>query len=162
MFKNLNRVQKVSLILVVIFLISIPILYLLSDSRIEILREIYRESDIYLPKGTEYLGDISKDPSFFGDGIALRLVRLKEEDEKSTLKALEERMDRVEINSEEFSNMESAYLRRSSGNYEIESMNIYSKDCVFYYKSLRADGGNFVGVVYDRMKNKFLLIVMDT
>ena len=162
MMMKLNRVNKITFFMILIFFITIPILYLVSDTRIEILREIYFDSEIFLPKGTEYLGDINKGPSFHGDGTALRLVRIREEDEKNVISSVEKVMKKIDRNSDEFSNMESSYNERAKENYEIENFDFYSKDCIYFYNALNQWGGNFRAVVYNPKNNKFLLIVMDS
>ncbi len=159
---KMSRVKKISIVMVIIFIISIPVLYAISDTRLEILREIYIDSGIFLPKGTTYLGDINKEPSFFGDGIALRLVEINEDNEEVVLKELEKNMKKIDRSSDEFSHLESAYNARNSKNYEIEHFDFYSNDNIYYFNSLIETMGNFRGVVYNPTTNYFLLVVLDS
>lgn len=85
-----KKFKRVLIIMALIFLVAIPILYLLSDNRDQAVKEVENKFGIRFPISVKRVRELYKEPDFHGDGEAAILFSVDKDDIrdiKNSLKA---------------------------------------------------------------------------
>ena len=85
-----KKFKRVLIIMSIIFLAAIPLLFLLSDSRAQSVKEVENKFGISFPKSVKRVRELYKEPDFHGDGEAAVLFSVEKADIKEIENDLED------------------------------------------------------------------------
>lgn len=156
-----KKFKRVLIIMALIFLLAIPILYLLSDTRDQSVKEVENEFNISLPKSVKRVRELYKEPDFHGDGEAAILFSVDKDDIrdiKNSLKAYN-----VESDENKLSQIKTCLLKVRERGFDTSidlKGEVYFKntsDNVFHNMY-----GNFIALIIDEEKGEILFLQWDT
>ncbi len=156
-----KKFKRLLIIMSIIFLVAIPILYLLSDTRDQSVKEVENEFNINLPKSVKRVRELYKEPDFHGDGEAAILFSVDKDDIrdiKNSLKAYN-----VESDQNKLSQIETCLLKVRERGFHTD---IDLKGEVYFKKT--SDNvfnnlyGNFIVLIIDEEKGEILFLQWDT
>lgn len=156
-----KKFKRLLIIMALIFLLAIPILYLLSDTRDQSVKEVENEFNISLPKSVKRIRELYKEPDFHGDGEAAILFSVDKDDIrdiKNSLKAYN-----VESDENKLSQIETCLFKVRERGFDTSidlKGEVYFKatsDNVFHNMY-----GNFIALIIDEEKGEILFIQWDT
>lgn len=156
-----KKFKRVLIIMSIIFLAAIPLLFLLSDSRDQSVKEVENEFGISLPKSVKRVRELYKEPDFHGDGEAAILFSVDRddiEDIKNELKDYKVQNDENIIS--QISTCLNAVKKRGFDTSIDLNNEVYFKatsDNVFENMY-----GNFVAIIIDEEKGEILFLEWDT
>lgn len=156
-----KKFKRLLIIMSIIFLVAIPILYLLSDTRDQSVKEVENEFNINLPKSVKRVRELYKEPDFHGDGEAAILFSVDKDDIrdiKNSLKAYN-----VESDQNKLSQIDTCLLKVRERGFDT-SIDLNNE---IYFKSTSDNVfndlyGNFVALIIDEEKGEILFIQWDT
>lgn len=156
-----KKIKRVLIIMSIIFLVAIPLLFLLSDTRDQSVKEVENEFNINLPKSVKRVRELYKEPDFHGDGEAAILFSVDKEDIdeiKNSLKAYN-----VESDENKLSQIKTCLLKVRERGFDTSidlKGEVYFKntsDNVFHNMY-----GNFIALIIDEEKGEILFLQWDT
>ena len=156
-----KKFKRLLIIMALIFLLAIPILYLLSDSRDQSVKEVENEFNISLPKSVKRIRELYKEPDFHGDGEAAILFSVDKDDIrdiKNSLKAYN-----VESDENKLSQIETCLLKVRERGFDT-SIDLKGE---VYFKATSDNAfnnmyGNFIALIIDEEKGEILYLQWDT
>ena len=156
-----KKFKRVLIIMALIFLVAIPILYLLSDSRDQAVKEVENKFGIRFPISVKRVRELYKEPDFHGDGEAAILFTVDKadiKDIKNSLKAYN-----VESDENKLSQIETCLLKVRERGFDTD---IDLKNEV-YFKNTSDNVfnnlyGNFIALIIDEEKGEILFLQWDT
>lgn len=148
--------KKILFIMIAIGILAIPILYMLSDSREQAVKEVENEFNAHLFKDAKRIREIKKEPSFHGDGEAGILLSVSKDDIKNIEKKLAEY--EVSKESKEYESIDSTIkvLKDRGFNSEIEN-----QDKIYFKQTTEHRFANFIGIIIDKENEKVLYVKWD-
>lgn len=156
-----KKFKRVLIIMALIFLVAIPILYLLSDNRDQAVKEVENKFGIRFPISVKRVRELYKEPDFHGDGEAAILFSVDKDDIrdiKNSLKAYN-----VESDENKLSQIETCLLKVRERGFDTDidlKGEVYFKatsDNVFHNMY-----GNFIALIIDEGKGEILFLQWDT
>ncbi|VYT94040.1 hypothetical protein [Peptoniphilus gorbachii] len=156
-----KKFKRVLIIMSIIFLVAIPLLFLLSDTRDQSVKEVENEFNINLPKSVKRVRELYKEPDFHGDGEAAILFSVDKGDIdeiKNSLKAYN-----VESDENKLSQIKTCLLKVRERGFDTSidlKGEVYFKntsDNVFHNMY-----GNFIALIIDEEKGEILFLQWDT
>ena len=156
-----KKFKRVLIIMSIIFLVAIPLLFLLSDTRDQSVKEVENEFNISLPKSVKRVRELYKEPDFHGDGEAAILFSVDKGDIdeiKNSLKAYN-----VESDENKLSQIKTCLLKVRERGFDTSidlKGEVYFKntsDNVFHNLY-----GNFIALIIDEEKGEILFLQWDT
>lgn len=156
-----KKFKRLLIIMALIFLLAIPILYLLSDNRDQAVKEVENEFGISFPTSVKRVRELYKEPDFHGDGEAAVLFSVDKDDIrdiKNSLKAYN-----VESDQNKLSQIETCLFKVRERGFDTSidlKGEVYFKatsDNVFHNMY-----GNFIALIIDEEKGEILFIQWDT
>lgn len=156
-----KKFKRLLIIMALIFLLAIPILYLLSDTRDQSVKEVENEFNISLPKSVKRIRELYKEPDFHGDGEAAILFSVDKDDIrdiKNSLKAYN-----VESDENKLSQIETCLLKVRERGFDT-SIDLKGE---VYFKATSDNAfhnmyGNFIALIIDEEKGEILFLQWDT
>lgn len=156
-----KKFKRLLIIMSIIFLVAIPLLYLLSDTRDQSVKEVENEFNINLPKSVKRVRELYKEPDFHGDGEAAILFSVDKDDIKDIKNSLKDY--KVESNDNKLSQIETCLLKVRERGFDTSidlKGEVYFKntsDNVFHNMY-----GNFIALIIDEEKGEILFLQWDT
>ena len=156
-----KKFKRVLIIMSIIFLVAIPLLYLLSDTRDQSVKEGENEFNINLPKSVKRVRELYKEPDFHGDGEAAILFTVDKDDIKDIKNSLKDY--KVESDENKLSQIETCLLKVRERGFDTSidlKGEVYFKntsDNVFHNMY-----GNFIALIIDEEKGEILFLQWDT
>ena len=156
-----KKFKRVLIIMSIIFLVAIPLLYLLSDTRDQSVKEVENEFNINLPKSVKRVRELYKEPDFHGDGEAAILFTVDKDDIKDIKNSLKDY--KVESDENKLSQIETCLLKVRERGFDTSidlKGEVYFKntsDNVFHNMY-----GNFIALIIDEEKGEILFLQWDT
>lgn len=156
-----KKFKRVLIIMALIFLVAIPILYLLSDNRDQAVKEVENKFGIRFPISVKRVRELYKEPDFHGDGEAAILFSVDKDDIrdiKNSLKAYN-----VESDQNKLSQIKTCLLKVRERGFDTSidlKGEVYFKntsDNVFHNMY-----GNFIALIIDEEKGEILFLQWDT
>lgn len=149
--------KKIVIIMIIAAVISIPILFLLSDNREQAVKEVENEFDLPLSKDVYRIKEIKKEPSFHGDGEAAILLGA----EKEEIKRIEDNLENYEVskNSKEYEAIDSCIKVLKDRGFDSEIENF---EKVYFKQTTDYRFANFIAIVIDEKSEKILFVKWDT
>ena len=156
-----KKFKRVLIIMSIVFLVAIPLLFLLSDTRDQSVKEVENEFNISLPKSVKRIRELYKEPDFHGDGEAAILFSVDKDDIrdiKNSLKAYN-----VESDENKLSQIKTCLLKVRERGFDTSidlKGEVYFKntsDNVFHNMY-----GNFIALIIDEEKGEILFLQWDT
>lgn len=156
-----KKFKRVLIIMSIFFLVAIPLLFLLSDTRDQSVKEVENEFNINLPKSVKRVRELYKEPDFHGDGEAAILFSVDKGDIdeiKNSLKAYN-----VESDENKLSQIKTCLLKVRERGFDTSidlKGEVYFKntsDNVFHNMY-----GNFIALIIDEEKGEILFLQWDT
>lgn len=156
-----KKFKRVLIIMFIIFLAAIPLLFLLSDSRDQSVKEVENEFGISFPKSVKRVRELYKEPDFHGDGEAAILFSV----DKSEIKDIKNELKDYKVQNDEniisqISTCLNAVKKRGFDTSIDLDNEVYFKatsDNVFENMY-----GNFVAIIIDEEKGEILFLEWDT
>lgn len=155
-----KKFKKVLITMFIIFLATIPILFLLSDNRDQAVKEVENEFGIRFPKSVKRIRELYKEPSFHGDGEAAVLFSFDKNDSEEIKKSLK---DYYVKDENKLSQIETCYLQVKKRGFDpsLDLKNeIYFKPTSEYV--FAGMYGNFVALILDEDRGEILYLEWDT
>lgn len=156
-----KKFKRLLIIMSIIFLLAIPLLYLLSDTRDQSVKEVENEFNISLPTSVKRVRELYKEPDFHGDGEAAILFSVDKDDIRDIKNSL--RAYNVESNENKLSQIETCLLKVRERGFDTDidlNNEVYFKktsDNVFHNMY-----GNFIALIIDEEKGEILFLQWDT
>ena len=156
-----KKFKRVLIIMSIIFLAAIPLLFLLSDSRDQSVKEVENKFSISFPKSVKRVRELYKEPDFHGDGEAAVLFSV----EKADIKEIENSLKYYKVQNDEnvisqISTCLNAVKKRGFDTSIDLNNEVYFKatsDNVFSNMY-----GNFIALIIDEEKGEILFLQWDT
>lgn len=156
-----KKFKRVLIIMSIIFLAAIPLLFLLSDSRAQSVKEVENKFGISFPKSVKRVRELYKEPDFHGDGEAAILFTV----DKADIKDIENDLEDYKVQNDEniISQISTCFyaVKKRGFDTSIDFNNeIYFKatsDNVFNNMY-----GNFIALIIDEEKGEILFLQWDT
>ena len=156
-----KKFKRVLIIMSIIFLVAIPLLFLLSDTRDQSVKEVENEFNINLPKSVKRVRELYKEPDFHGDGEAAILFSVDKGDIdeiKNSLKAYN-----VESDENKLSQIKTCLLKVRERGFDT-SIDLKGE---VYFKNTSDNVfndlyGNFIVLIIDEEKGEILFLQWDT
>ena len=156
-----KKFKRVLIIMSIIFLAAIPLLFLLSDSRDQSVKEVENKFSISFPKSVKRVRELYKEPDFHGDGEAAVLFSVDKTDIKEIENDLEDYKVKRDDNKISQINTCLFKVRERGFDTSIDLNNeVYFKatsDNVFSNMY-----GNFIALIIDEEKGEILFLQWDT
>ena len=145
----------------IIFLAAIPLLFLLSDSRDQSVKEVENKFGISFPKSVNRVRELYKEPDFHGDGEAAVLFSV----DKADIKEIENSLKDYKVQNDgnvisQISTCLNAVKKRGFDTSIDLNNEVYFKatsDNVFSNMY-----GNFIALIIDEEKGEILFLQWDT
>ena len=156
-----KKFKRVLIIMSIIFLVAIPLLYLLSDTRDQSVKEVENEFNISLPKSVRRIRELYKEPDFHGDGEAAILFSVDKGDIDEIKNSPKDY--KVESDENKLSQIETCLLKVRERGFDTDidlNNEVYFKntsDNVF--NNLY---GNSIALIIDEEKGEILFLQWDT
>ena len=156
-----KKFKRVLIIMALIFLLAIPILYLLSDNRDQAVKEVENEFGISFPTSVKRVRELYKEPDFHGDGEAAVLFSA----DKADIKEIENGLKAYNVESDEnkLSQIETCLLKvRERGfdtDIDLNNEVYFKKTSDNVFNNLY---GNFIVLIIDEEKGEILFLQWDT
>lgn len=156
-----KKFKRLLIIMSIIFLVAIPLLFLLSDTRDQSVKEVENEFNISLPKSVKRVSELYKEPDFHGDGEAAILFSVDKDDIKDIKNSLKDY--KVESNDNKLSQIKTCLLKVRERGFDTSidlKGEVYFKntsDNVFHNMY-----GNFIALIIDEEKGEILFLQWDT
>ena len=156
-----KKFKRVLILMSIIFLVAIPILYLLSDTRDQSVKEVENEFNINLPKSVKRVRELYKEPDFHGDGEAAILFSVDKGDIDEIKKELKDY--RVLEEADKISAIETCYNAIIKRGFD-PSINLDKEKYFKETSDYKFEGiyGNFIALIIDEEKGEILFIQWDT
>lgn len=156
-----KKFKRVLIIMALIFLLAIPILYLLSDNRDQAVKEVENEFGISFPTSVKRVRELYKEPDFHGDGEAAVLFSADKADIKKIENGLKDY--KVKGDDNKLSQIDTCLFKVRERGFDTSidlKGEVYFKatsDNVFHNMY-----GNFIALIIDEEKGEILFIQWDT
>ena len=156
-----KKFKRVLIIMALIFLLAIPILYLLSDNRDQAVKEVENEFGISFPTSVKRVRELYKEPDFHGDGEAAVLFSADKDDIKEIENGLKDY--KVKGDDNKLSQIDTCLFKVRERGFDTSidlKGEVYFKatsDNVFHNMY-----GNFIALIIDEEKGEILFIQWDT
>lgn len=156
-----KKFKRVLIIMALIFLLAIPILYLLSDNRDQAVKEVENEFGISFPTSVKRVRELYKEPDFHGDGEAAVLFSADKADIKEIENGLKDY--KVKGDDNKLSQIDTCLFKVRERGFDTSidlKGEVYFKatsDNVFHNMY-----GNFIALIIDEEKGEILFIQWDT
>lgn len=156
-----KKFKRVLIIMALIFLLAIPILYLLSDNRDQAVKEVENEFGISFPTSVKRVRELYKEPDFHGDGEAAVLFSADKADIKEIENGLKDY--KVKGDDNKLSQIDTCLFKVRERGFDTS---IDLKGEVYFKKT--SDNvfhnmyGNFIALIIDEEKGEILFIQWDT
>lgn len=156
-----KKFKRVLIIMALIFLLAIPILYLLSDSRDQAVKEVENKFGISFPISVKRVRELYKEPDFHGDGEAAVLFSVDKADIKEIENDLEDY--KVKKDDNKLSQIDTCLFKVRERGFDTS---IDLKGEVYFKKT--SDNvfhnmyGNFIALIIDEEKGEILFLQWDT
>lgn len=156
-----KKFKRVLIIMALIFLLAIPILYLLSDNRDQAVKEVENEFGISFPTSVKRVRELYKEPDFHGDGEAAVLFSVDKADIKEIENDLEDY--KVKKDDNKLSQIDTCLFKVRERGFDTSidlKGEVYFKatsDNVFHNMY-----GNFIALIIDEEKGEILFLQWDT
>ena len=156
-----KKFKRVLIIMSIIFLAAIPLLFLLSDSRDQSVKEVENKFGIRFPISVKRVRELYKEPDFHGDGEAAILFSV----DKADIKEIESSLKDYKVQNDEnvisqISTCLNAVKKRGFDTSIDLNNEVYFKatsDNVFSNMY-----GNFIALIIDEEKGEILFLQWDT
>lgn len=156
-----KKFKRVLIIMSIIFLAAIPLLFLLSDSRDQSVKEVENEFGISFPKSVKRVRELYKEPDFHGDGEAAILFSV----DKGDIKGIENDLKDYKVQEDEniLSQIDTCFMAVKKRGFDTDidlNNEVYFKatsDNVFQNMY-----GNFIALIIDEEKGEILFLQWDT
>lgn len=156
-----KKFKRVLIIMSIIFLAAIPLLFLLSDSRDQSVKEVENKFGISFPKSVNRVRELYKEPDFHGDGEAAVLFSV----DKADIKEIESSLKDYKVQNDgnvisQISTCLNAVKKRGFDTSIDLNNEVYFKatsDNVFNNMY-----GNFIALIIDEEKGEILFLQWDT
>ena len=156
-----KKFKRVLIIMSIIFLAAIPLLFLLSDSRDQSVKEVENKFGISFPKSVNRVRELYKEPDFHGDGEAAVLFSV----DKADIKEIENSLKDYKVQNDgnvisQISTCLNAVKKRGFDTSIDLNNEVYFKatsDNVFSNMY-----GNFIALIIDEEKGEILFLQWDT
>ena len=156
-----KKFKRVLIIMSIIFLAAIPLLFLLSDSRDQSVKEVENKFGISFPKSVNRVRELYKEPDFHGDGEAAVLFSV----DKADIKEIENSLKDYKVQNDgnvisQISTCLNAVKKRGFDTSIDLNNEVYFKatsDNVFNNMY-----GNFIALIIDEEKGEILFLQWDT
>lgn len=156
-----KKFKRLLIIMALIFLLAIPILYLLSDNRDQAVKEVENEFGISFPTSVKRVRELYKEPDFHGDGEAAVLFSADKADIKEIENGLKDY--KVKGDDNKLSQIDTCLFKVRERGFDTSidlKGEVYFKatsDNVFHNMY-----GNFIALIIDEEKGEILFIQWDT
>lgn len=156
-----KKFKKVLIIMALIFLVAIPILYLLSDSRDQAVKEVENKFGIRFPISVKRVRELYKEPDFHGDGEAAILFTVDKEDIEEIENDLEDY--KVKGDDNKLSQIDTCLFKVRERGFDT-SIDLKGE---VYFKATSDNAfhnmyGNFIALIIDEEKGEILFLQWDT
>ena len=145
----------------IIFLVAIPLLFLLSDSRDQSVKEVENDFGISFPKSVKRVRELYKESDFHGDGEAAVLFTVDKADIKEMENDLEDYKVKGDDNKlSQIDTCLNAVIKRGFDTSIDLKGEVYFKatsDNAFHNMY-----GNFIALIIDEEKGEILFLQWDT
>lgn len=156
-----KKFKRVLIIMALIFLVAIPILYLLSDNRDQAVKEVENKFGIRFPISVKRVRELYKEPDFHGDGEAAVLFTV----DKADIKEIENDLEDYKVKGDDnkLSQIDTCLLKVRERGFDTSidlKGEVYFKntsDNVFHNMY-----GNFIALIIDEEKGEILFLQWDT
>lgn len=156
-----KKFKRVLIIMTIIFLAAIPLLFLLSDSRDQSVKEVENDFGISFPKSVKRVRELYKEPDFHGDGEAAVLFSVDKADIKEIENDLEDYKVKGDDNKlSQIDTCLNAVIKRGFETSIDLNNEVYFKatsDNIFHNMY-----GNFIALIIDEEKGEILFLQWDT
>lgn len=156
-----KKFKRLLIIMALIFLLAIPILYLLSDTRDQAVKEVENKFGIRFPISVKRVRELYKEPDFHGDGEAAILFTV----DKADIKEIENDLEDYKVNRDDnkLSQIDTCLLKVRERGFDT-SIDLNNE---IYFKSTSDNVfndlyGNFVALIIDEEKGEILFLQWDT
>lgn len=156
-----KKFKRVLIIMALIFLLAIPILYLLSDNRDQAVKEVENKFNIRFPISVKRVRELYKEPDFHGDGEAAILFTV----DKADIKEIENDLEDYKVKGDEnkLSQIETCLLKVRERGFDTD----IDLNNEVYFKSTSDNVfndlyGNFIVLIIDEEKGEILFLQWDT
>lgn len=156
-----KKFKRLLIIMALIFLLAIPILYLLSDNRDQAVKEVENEFGISFPTSVKRVRELYKEPDFHGDGEAAVLFSADKADIKEIENGLKDY--KVKGDDNKLSQIDTCLFKVRERGFDTSidlKGEVYFKatsDNVFHNMY-----GNFIALIIDEEKGEILFLQWDT
>lgn len=156
-----KKFKRVLIIMALIFLLAIPILYLLSDNRDQAVKEVENKFGIRFPISVKRVRELYKEPDFHGDGEAAILFTV----DKADIKEIENDLEDYKVKGDDnkLSQIETCLLKvRERGfdtDIDLNNEVYFKKTSDNVFNNLY---GNFIVLIIDEEKGEILFLQWDT
>lgn len=156
-----KKFKRVLIIMALIFLLAIPILYLLSDNRDQAVKEVENEFGISFPTSVKRVRELYKEQDFHGDGEVAVLFSVDKADIKEIENDLEDY--KVKKDDNKLSQIDTCLFKVIERGFDTS---IDLKGEVYFKKT--SDNvfhnmyGNFIALIIDEEKGEILFLQWDT
>ena len=156
-----KKFKRVLIIMSIIFLAAIPLLFLLSDSRDQSVKEVENKFSISFPKSVKRVRELYKEPDFHGDGEAAVLFSVDKADIKEIENDLEDY--KVKRDDNKISQINTCLLKVRERGFDT-SIDLNNE---VYFKATSDNVfenmyGNFIAIIIDEEKGEILFLQWDT
>ena len=156
-----KKFKRVLIIMSIIFLAAIPLLFLLSDSRDQSVKEVENKFGISFPKRVKRVRELYKEPDFHGDGEAAVLFSVDKADIKEIENDLEDY--KVKRDDNKIPQINTCLLKVRERGFDT-SIDLNNE---VYFKSTSDNVfnnmyGNFIALIIDEEKGEILFLQWDT
>ena len=156
-----KKFKRVLIIMSIIFLAAIPLLFLLSDSRDQSVKEVENKFGISFPTSVKRVRELYKEPDFHGDGEAAVLFSVDKADIKEIENDLEDY--KVKRDDNKLSQINTCLLKVRERGFDT-SIDLNNE---VYFKATSDNVfenmyGNFIAIIIDEEKGEILYLQWDT
>lgn len=156
-----KKFKRVLIIMALIFLLAIPILYLLSDSRDQAVKEVENKFGIRFPISVKRVRELYKEPDFHGDGEAAILFSVDKDD----IKEIENDLENYKVKGDDnkLSQVDTCLFKVRERGFDT-SIDLNNE---VYFKNTSDNVfndlyGNFIVLIIDEEKGEILFLQWDT
>lgn len=156
-----KKFKRLLIIMSIIFLVAIPILYLLSDSRDQAVKEVENKFGIRFPISVKRVRELYKEPDFHGDGEAAVLFTV----DKADIKEIENDLEDYKVKGDDnkLSQIDTCLFKVRERGFDT-SIDLKGE---VYFKATSDNAfhnmyGNFIALIINEEKGEILFLQWDT
>ena len=156
-----KKFKRILIIMSIIFFAAIPLLFLLSDSRDQSVKEVENEFGISLPKSVKRVRELYKEPDFHGDGEAAILFSVDKDDIEGIKNELKDYkvQDDENIISQISTCLNAVKKRGFDTSIDLNNEVYFKATSDNVFENMY---GNFVAIIIDEEKGEILFLQWDT